>query len=148
MELLDLELAGIVASEDELMQKNPELGNAIDLEIHSDRLNIENTGIHVKAAGGKLFRLNTDGTATPDVESLSYTGHKPGWEFARDWHFDNLKNEEGKHVHAGKTACSPERIALLKPELVPELNREAVRRTKSGWFTGRLSSTNRNQCSR
>ncbi len=136
IKLLDLERAQVLATEAELLKNNPQLGGKISLDTHSDRFNTENNALHVKAGDGRLYRLNTDGTVTPDVESLYRTSDKRGWEFAGNWRFDTLKNEQGYHVHSLKAPCSRESVALLKPELIQELNRD-VRAKEKVWVIHR-----------
>ncbi len=131
VQLLDLATPELVAGEDELLNSNPQLGKKIKLYSGDDIYDPETNGIHVVAADGQIYRLDVDlnATAVGHVPDQRSSGEER-MAFAKGWHFDNLKDDLGKHLHWKKTKCSPESVSLLEPKLIKEFNKNARQKDK------------------
>lgn len=123
IQLLDLVRPGFIASELEILKRNPRLGEKVKLYLRNAYDPITNS-LHIVAVDEQVYRLN------PNLEA-STIEHVPDrvapkkreWAFAKDWGFYYLEHHLGKHLHRKKAECSAKSVTLFEPKLIKELNK-------------------------
>jgi len=121
--LLNLVKPGFIATEQQILKRNPKLGKNVKLYLRNAYDPVTNT-LRIVASDEQVYRLDTD-------LKISAIYHVPdrippeerGWVFAKDWHFYSLEHHLGKHLHRENAECSAKSVPLLKPKLIKEFNK-------------------------
>ena len=122
IQLLDLVKPGLIATEQEILERNPRLGENVKLYLGNAYDPVTNS-LRIVAADEQVYRLDVDlKTSAMDHVPDRLPPEKKGWAFAKDWRFYTLEHHLGKHLHRDKAECSAKSVPLLKPKLMKEFN--------------------------
>lgn len=130
VQLLDLVKPGVIATEQELLKRNPQLGKQVTLYLRNVYDPVTNI-LHVFSADSQVYGLDADLKATiKENVPERLPPEKKGWDFAKEWYFYDLPHHLGEHLHKKKAECSANSATLLGPKLIKEFNKNVKQKDK------------------
>lgn len=131
--LIDLAVPQIIADNARIVKQNPALGPGFTFKAYIDSPDPGRTGLYVKSADGRLYKLNED-LSTFGVSDLPAGGDlNREWTFKANWDFYPLKTSKGEHAHTRGAPCNADgSLTLLEPSYLPEFN-FAVKQKERTW---------------
>ncbi len=138
VELLDLYEPKVLFDTEEILRRNPQLGNIIDLAPgrYDYVFNPRTKGIKVVTTWGEIYEIGTDLKAVPAKDVPNHpeeSVEKDSLPPYREWDFVYLPiGVVGKALKAKDAPLSPNRAVLIKPEMVSRMGEE-VRSLDKAW---------------
>ncbi len=131
IKLLDLFQPKLLCDQEEILERNPQLGKMIRLSPGRNNyvVNPRTKGLRVSTAQGKVYEIGMDLKAirpkdvkvTPKKSSKS-DPPRP----IQKWHIEGLPGTYGKAVYAAGAKLSPNKAVLLYPERVHRWGQKAL----------------------
>lgn len=124
--LIDMTKPSLIATEKDILRKNPKLGKVFRLNYGDYIYDPVAHGIQVIAQDGRYFRINPNLTTT-HLKRFAYH-YIPKHEY---WTFDLDSASAGKTLRRrGAPKTNSKKAVLLGPAIIKELNKKAVANNK------------------
>ena len=132
LKLINLAEPKVLASEEQILKQNPELGNVIFLVQHNVFDPVTH-GLYVSTNKGVIFRIDPDlkAAAKKDIpESNRFFQRKPLTVNRRKWVFNKQAGSQKKTIHAYGVNLTQDAKGLLSPKIVPRWDDELLSQDK------------------
>ena len=123
--LLDLSIPAVVATDTEIVQRYPSLGDSLTLPPEPPEYNPIHNWLYVVSPGGKRFALDENLHLLSPTKRESFTHvlyQNKIWRFKKDWSLVPVPKKKTYRVHCGNTPFSGKSKEFIKPRFIPELN--------------------------